>query len=74
MRELASLGEVLLAVLTMACGLGYPPFSTGAFWAIAAAWGIISVIFDDESARGVPGLEEVRDILQHRHEAHHDRR
>jgi hypothetical protein len=73
MHELASVGEVLTAVLTMASGLGFPPFSTGAFWAIAAAWGVVSVIFDDETPRGVPGLEDVREVLRHRHEVHKDR-
>lgn len=74
MKELASIGEVVMAVLTMACGLGFPPFSTGAFWAIAAAWGVVSVLFDDETPRGVPGMNEVQEILRHRHEPHHHHR
>jgi hypothetical protein len=73
MHDLASVGDVFMAILALAGGLGYPPFSAGAFWAIAAAWGVVSVFFDDESPRGVPGLEEVREILQHRHDAHKDR-
>jgi hypothetical protein len=73
MHDLASVGDVFMAILALAAGVGYPPFSTGAFWAIAAAWGVVSVFFDDESPRGVPGLEEVRDILQHRRDAHNDR-
>jgi hypothetical protein len=72
MHDLASIGEVFMAVLALASGLAYPPFSTGAFWAIAAAWAVVSVIFDDETPRGVPGLEEVREILQHRQDAHKD--
>jgi hypothetical protein len=74
MHELASVGDFIMAMLALAAGLGYPPFSTGAFWAIAAAWGVVSVIFDDETPRGVPGLEEVRDILRHRHDPNNGHR
>jgi hypothetical protein len=73
MHDLTSLGDVYMAILALASGLGYPPFSTGAFWAIAAAWGVVSVIFDDENPRGVPGLGEVREILQQRRDTHNDR-
>jgi hypothetical protein len=73
MHDLTSLGEVIMAMLTLACGFGFPPFASGAFWAIAALWGVVSVVFDDETPRGVPGIDEVRQILRHRHQAHDDR-
>ena len=34
-----------------------PPVSTGAFWTIVAFYGVISILFDDETPRGVPGME-----------------
>jgi hypothetical protein len=68
MHELACLGDVLMAAVAMAAGLGFPPYSSGAFWAIAACWGVVSVLFDDETPRGVPGLEVVREVIEH-HEA-----
>ena len=68
MHELACLGDVLMAVVAMAAAIGFPPYSSGAFWAIAAGWGVVSILFDDETPRGIPGLETVREVIEH-HEA-----
>ena len=40
-----------------AAGAAVPPVSTGAFWAIVAFYGVVSILFDDETPRGVPGMD-----------------
>jgi hypothetical protein len=31
--------------------------ATGAFWIIVAFYGVVSILFDDETPRGVPGID-----------------
>jgi hypothetical protein len=35
----------------------FPPVGTGAFWIIVAFYGVVSILFDDETPRGVPGID-----------------
>jgi len=46
-----------LGLLT--ASVGYPPVQAGAFWILVAFYGVISVLFDDETPRGIPGIEEI---------------
>ena len=34
----------------------WPPVTTGPFWLMAALYALVSILFDDETPRGVPGL------------------
>ncbi len=52
--------ELVPAVLTLMMSTAWPPSETGAFWVMVAIYGVVSVLFDDETPRGVPGMEEFR--------------
>jgi len=54
-------GDLVTAVLLVFTSTAWPPAATGAFWAMAALWGIVSIFFDDEIPRGIPGLEEINE-------------
>jgi hypothetical protein len=57
MHELWRAGDLLMAMVAIATAAGFPPLGTGAFWGIVTLWGIITILFDDETPRGVPGME-----------------
>lgn len=52
---------MVIAVLVIFTSTAWPPAATGAFWAMAGLWGIVSIFFDDEIPRGIPGLEEINE-------------
>ena len=52
---------MVIAVLLIFTSTAWPPAATGAFWAMAGLWGIVSIFFDDEIPRGIPGLEEINE-------------
>jgi hypothetical protein len=45
--------------VVIATTVGFPPFNSGAFWGIMSLWGIITILFDDETPRGIPGIEHL---------------
>jgi len=51
---------VAAALLTLAVGVTWPPMLSGAFWAMVTLYGVISVLFDDETPRGIPGIDAIR--------------
>ena len=55
--ELVRAGQAVQALMAMAIAAGFPPFTSGAFWGLATLWGIVTILFDDETPRGVPGAE-----------------
>jgi hypothetical protein len=55
-------GDLITALLMMALSSGWPPVAAGAFWVMVGLWGIVSILFDDEVPRGIPGLEEINEI------------
>jgi hypothetical protein len=57
MGDLWRAGELAQSVVVIATTAGFPPFSSGAFWGIMTLWGIVTILFDDETPRGVPGVE-----------------
>jgi hypothetical protein len=52
-------GEVVTAMLLLFTSTAWPPAATGAFWAMVGFWGVVSVLFDDETPRGIPGLDVI---------------
>jgi hypothetical protein len=58
MGDLGRVGELAQSMVVIATTAGFPPFSSGAFWAIMTLWGIVTILFDDETPRGVPGMAE----------------
>ena len=52
-------GELITALLMMGMSTGWPPVAAGSFWAVVGLWGLVSILFDDEVPRGIPGLEEI---------------
>jgi len=52
-------GDLITALLMMGMSAGWPPVAAGSFWAIVGLWGIVSILFDDEVQRGIPGIEEI---------------
>jgi len=57
MNELLLLHDAIAILASAAAGAALPPFATGAFWAIVALYGVVSILFDDETPRGVPGMD-----------------
>ncbi|MGA7873995.1 MAG: hypothetical protein WCA22_24150 [Candidatus Binatus sp.] len=57
MNELWLLRDAIATLVMGATTAALPPVSTGAFWTIVAFYGVVSVLFDDETPRGVPGME-----------------
>ena len=59
MGDLWTAGGLAQSMMVIATTVGFPPFNSGAFWGIMSLWGIVSVLFDDETPRGVPGIENL---------------
>jgi hypothetical protein len=57
MQELFLLHDTIATLFMTAVTAAFPPFGTGAFWTIVAFYGVVSVLFDDENPRGVPGID-----------------
>ncbi len=51
--------QMIATIAVLAASVGYPPVGAGAFWILVAFYGVISVLFDDETPRGIPGIEEI---------------
>ncbi|MGH7863692.1 MAG: hypothetical protein ACREQB_01785 [Candidatus Binataceae bacterium] len=66
MNELDTARQVVGALFAAATSLGWPPITTGAFWALAGVYGVVSVFFDDEAVRGTPGLDVIYAIREQR--------
>jgi len=59
MPEPDQLWQLMSTLAVLAASVGYPPVQAGAFWTMVAFYGVISVLFDDETPRGIPGIEEI---------------
>ncbi len=59
MDSFQAAGELITALLMMGLSAGWPPAAAGSFWVIVGFWGLISILFDDEVQRGIPGIEEI---------------
>ena len=59
MDSLEAVGNLITALLMMGLSTGWPPAAAGAFWVIVGLWGVVSIFFDDEVQRGIPGIEEI---------------
>jgi len=57
MHDLWISSDLMPTLFALAVAAGFPPIASGAFWAVTGFWGIVSVLFDDETPRGVPGIE-----------------
>ena len=57
MQELWLLHDTIATLLMAAASAAFPPVGTGAFWTIVAFYGVVSIFFDDETPRGVPGID-----------------
>jgi hypothetical protein len=57
MQELWLLRDAIAMLAVGAATAALPPAGTGAFWTIVAFYGVVSVLFDDETPRGVPGID-----------------
>jgi hypothetical protein len=49
--------EIVTTLLMVASVIVWPPVTTGPFWLMAALYALVSIFFDDETPRGVPGIE-----------------
>ena len=59
MDSIQAAGDLITALVMMGISIGWPPVAAGSFWVIVGLWGIVSILFDDEVPRGIPGLEEI---------------
>jgi hypothetical protein len=57
MNELWLLHDAIAALIVFATTAAFPPIGTGAFWTIVAFYGVVTILFDDETPRGVPGMD-----------------
>jgi hypothetical protein len=57
MNELWLVRDAIATLVVGASTAAFPPVFTGAFWTIVAFYGVVSVLFDDETPRGVPGMD-----------------
>jgi hypothetical protein len=58
-ESIQAAGNLITALLMMGLSTGWPPVAAGSFWLIIGVWGLVSIFFDDEVPRGIPGLEEI---------------
>ena len=59
MDSFQAASDLITALLTFGLSIGWPPATAGSFWAMVALWGIVSILFDDEVPRGIPGIDEI---------------
>ena len=59
MVEVQIARELVTTLLMLAGVIVWPPVTTGPFWVIAALYAVVSIFFDDETPRGVPGIERL---------------
>ncbi len=52
-------GDVITAMLLLFTSTAWPPAAAGSFCILLTIWGVVSVLFDDETPRGIPGLDIV---------------
>jgi hypothetical protein len=71
MGDLWRAGELAQSMVVIATTAGFPPFSSGAFWGIMSLWGIVTILFDDETPRGVPGIEHLSTHPRHDTQGQH---
>ena len=57
MQELWLLRDAIATLAVGATMAAFPPVGTGAFWTLVAFYSVVSVLFDDETPRGVPGID-----------------
>jgi hypothetical protein len=57
MNEIFLLHDAITMLLVAATTAAFPPVGTGAFWTLVAFYGVVSILFDDETPRGVPGMD-----------------
>ncbi len=57
MPELFLIHDAITTLLVAASMAAFPPVGTGAFWTIVAFYGVVTILFDDETPRGVPGMD-----------------
>ena len=59
MDSFQAAGDLITGLLTIGLSAGWPPVAAGAFWVMVGLWGLVSILFDDEVQRGIPGIEEI---------------
>ena len=65
MESIQAAGDLITVLLMMGLSTGWPPVAAGSFWLVIGLWGLVSIFFDDEVPRGIPGLEEINEIRAH---------
>lgn len=63
MESIQAAGDLITVLLMMGLSTGWPPVAAGSFWLVIGLWGLVSIFFDDEVPRGIPGLEEINEHL-----------
>ena len=62
MAEAQIARELVTTLLMLAGAIAWPPVTTGAFWLMAALYALVSILFDDETPRGIPGIELIHRV------------
>jgi hypothetical protein len=60
MQELQIAGDLVTTVFMVASTLVWPPAGMGAFWILVGLYGVVSILFDDETPRGNPGINSLK--------------
>ena len=62
MAEFQIARELVTTLVMLAGVIFWPPVTTGPFWLIAALYAVVSIFFDDETPRGIPGIEFMHQV------------
>lgn len=57
MEQLQLAQDLVTTLVILLTTAGWPPFGMGAFCILLGVFGVVSVLFDDETPRGIPGIE-----------------
>ncbi len=58
-EELVLIGHMMRQLAAAYATAAIPPIGTGSFWIMVCFYGVVSVLFDDETPRGIPGIDVI---------------
>ena len=60
MAQLQLAQDLVTTLLMLTATAAWPPFGMGALCILLGVYGVVSVLFDDETPRGIPGIEYLK--------------
>jgi hypothetical protein len=59
---LVLIGHMIRGLVAAYATAAFPPIGTGPFWIIVCFYGVVTVLFDDETPRGIPGIDVILEL------------